>query len=110
MVIHEYQGKQLFALCAMCHGLNSEGSRVGPDLSNLQFRDYASVVQDIVAPSATINPDHVGYTFKLTNGEEIAAVLLEENADSVLIAVAGGTPRTLPKHELVAMTALSVSI
>ncbi|MFO1451065.1 MAG: c-type cytochrome [Opitutaceae bacterium] len=105
-----HKGKQLFALCAMCHGLNSEGSRVGPDLSNLQFRDYASVVQDIVAPSATINPDHVGYTFKLTNGEEIAAVLLEENADSVLIAVAGGTPRTLPKHELVAMTALSVSL
>lgn len=105
-----HKGQQLFALCAMCHGLNSEGSRVGPDLSNLRYRDYASVVQDIVAPSATIHPDHVGYTFKLKGGEELSAVLLEDNADTVLIAVPGGTPRSLPKREIAAMAASPVSL
>ena len=38
------------------------------------------------------------------------AVLLEDNTDAVVLAVPGGAPRTVPKNEVVAMTASPVSL
>ncbi|MBL9189943.1 MAG: c-type cytochrome [Opitutaceae bacterium] len=105
-----HKGKQLFAACAMCHGVNGEGSRVGPDLSNLVHRDYASVVRDIAEPSAAINPDHVAYTITLRSGETQTSVLLEDNADHLLLAVPGSTPKKLPKSDIIRMSASAVSL
>ncbi len=104
------RGKQLFVMCSMCHGLNSEGSRVGPDLSNLVHRDYASVVMDLADPNAAINPDHVAYEFTLKSGEVRTAVLLEDHPDHVLLAVPASTPEKLPKSEIVATKASPVSL
>jgi putative heme-binding domain-containing protein len=105
-----HRGKQLFAACAMCHGLNSEGSRVGPDLSNLVYRDYASVLKDIAEPNAAINPDHVAYAITLNNGETRTSVVLEDNADHVLLAVPAGAPQKLAKREIASMAASPVSL
>src|SRR6185503_13259562 len=56
-------GKRLFfsdkLACAKCHAIRGEGPHVGPDLSNLLHRDYASVRKDLEFPNAAINPDHV---------------------------------------------------
>lgn len=103
-------GKQLFAACAMCHGVNSEGSRVGPDLSNLVHRDYSSVLKDIVEPSAAIHPDHIAYVIALKNGETRTAVLLEDNSDHVLLAMPGAAPEKLPKRAIAMMTASTTSL
>lgn len=49
--------KRLFfgeATCATCHSINEKGKTIGPDLSNLIYRDYNSVLKDIAQPSATI--------------------------------------------------------
>jgi putative heme-binding domain-containing protein len=104
------RGKTLFAMCAMCHGLNSEGSRVGPDLSNLVHRDYASVVKDIVDPSATINPNHVGYVITLKSGDMLASVVLEDNTHTILLATPGGLPRLVPKSDIAEMKPMPVSL
>src|SRR3546814_8574184 len=44
------RGKKLFfgeATCSTCHSIGGEGRSIGPDLSNLVFRDYESVFRDI---------------------------------------------------------------
>src|SRR5690606_26222653 len=49
------RGKKLFfgeAICSNCHAVNGKGKSIGPDLSNLIFRDYKSVMRDIHTPSA----------------------------------------------------------
>lgn len=104
------RGKQMFVLCAMCHGVNNEGSRVGPDLSNLLHRDYASVLKDIAEPSATINPDHVAYVITLKSGEVRTSVLLEDRTDYVLLAVPAGQPEKLAKKEIASMTISPTSL
>ena len=48
------------------------GNRVGPDLDNLVHRDYAGVLRDIVDPSATINPDAIGYHVLLDDGRTVS--------------------------------------
>src|SRR5262245_25784438 len=63
------QGREIFfsdrAACFKCHTVRGEGGKIAPDLSNLIHRDYASVMKDIVQPSAAINPDAVAYNVHL---------------------------------------------
>ena len=72
-------GREVFfsdtAACGKCHRIHGEGGEVGPDLSNLIHRDYASVLKDIRDPSSAINPDHLAYNVELMDGEAITAVL-----------------------------------
>src|SRR5690606_18905300 len=68
------RGKELFfgqAICATCHSIGGKGKSLGPDLSNLVFRDYKSVLRDIQDPSASINPDYVAHTVTLKDNRQL---------------------------------------
>ncbi|WP_158222864.1 c-type cytochrome [Rhodopirellula sp. MGV] len=54
--------------CAKCHTVNGKGGQIGPDLSNLIHRDYASVYRDVTQPSFAINPDYLVSTLLLEDG------------------------------------------
>ncbi len=97
------KGRELFntkAACATCHTIRGEGARVGPDLSNLASRDYASVLKDIEDPSATINPDAVGYIITLREGTAVIGTRVGETADELQIAQPGGVIATLKKSTI----------
>src|ERR1043166_8196743 len=79
------------AICSKCHFIRGQGAHVGPDLSNLVYRDYASVLKDIVEPSAAINPDHVANTIELKDGSESLSGVPAGGDDSkLLLADASG--------------------
>jgi putative heme-binding domain-containing protein len=61
--------------CAKCHTLYGRGGTIGPDLSNLIHRDYASVLRDITHPSFAINPDYLSYSVILTDGRTLSGVV-----------------------------------
>jgi len=86
------RGKALFfgdkLACSKCHAIRGEGSHVGPDLSNLLYRDYASVRKDVEFPNAAINPDHVASLIELTDGDTLTAIIQRE-ADGFLTVVDG---------------------
>jgi putative heme-binding domain-containing protein len=62
------------ANCSACHTLRGKGGKIGPDLSNLVYRDSASILRDIVDPSAVINPDYVPFTVQLKNGRLLSGI------------------------------------
>ncbi|HUR46948.1 MAG TPA: ThuA domain-containing protein [Candidatus Saccharimonadales bacterium] len=107
-------GRRIFfgetAGCAKCHQIRGEGHRVGPDLSNLIHRDYASVLKDIVTPNAAINPDHVAYELEFKDGEALTAVLQRENEDSIVVASAGTLPLRIPKSRIQSLKASAKSL
>jgi putative heme-binding domain-containing protein len=72
----EFFGEQ--AACAKCHTIHRQGGIIGPDLSNLVHRDYASVVRDITSPSFAINPDHLSYVVVLKDGRSLTGVVRPE--------------------------------
>ena len=106
-------GRALFngkAACATCHQLRGEGVRVGPELSNLMHRDYASVLKDIADPNATINPDAVGYTVTLGDGTTAIGTRLAETPEELQIAQPGGAVARIKKSEIKTVEPMSVSL
>ena len=102
-----FRGK---AACSTCHVIRGIGAQVGPDLSNLIHRDYASVLKDIIEPSATINPDAIGYVVTLNDGEEITGTRLGETAGELQIAQAGGKVVTLAKNSIAKSEPMRISL
>ncbi|MEO5960337.1 MAG: c-type cytochrome [Opitutaceae bacterium] len=107
------RGKQVFAgqgACFACHQVRGEGGVIGPDLSNLVHRDYASVLKDIVQPSATINPDRIAYIVDLKDGSSASGIVLEDTPANVVLGDIGGGKRTIAKSNLAGMKASAVSL
>jgi putative heme-binding domain-containing protein len=73
------RGRKLFysepASCFKCHSISGLGGAIGPDLTNLIHRDYASVLRDITQPSFAINPDYIPQTINLKDGRQLAGVI-----------------------------------
>ncbi|MBE0540791.1 MAG: c-type cytochrome [Verrucomicrobia bacterium] len=108
------RGKQVFfgepAACSKCHVVVGEGGRIGPDLSNLIYRDYASVLRDILEPSAAINPDHISYNVELKDGNVESGVMLESNREHIVLGQANGENLTLPRAKVASQKASTVSV
>lgn len=108
------RGRQVFnsapAACSVCHQSRGEGGIIGPELSNLVHRDYASVLKDIVQPSAAINPDRIAYVVELKDGTTTTGMVLEDNAERVVLAEISGTKRTIARVEIAGMKASAISL
>lgn len=61
--------------CSKCHTFRGKGGTVGPDLSNLPKRDYASVLRDITQPSFAINPDYVAQVIVTADGRVLTGTV-----------------------------------
>jgi putative heme-binding domain-containing protein len=108
------RGRQVFfgqqAACAVCHQVKGEGGIIGPELSNLVHRDYASVLKDIVQPSAAINPDRIAYLVELKDGTSAGGMVLDDTVDSVTLGDVTGGKRVVPKSAIASMKASAVSL
>ncbi len=106
------RGKELFfgeATCSNCHSAGGKGKFIGPDLSNLIFRDYKSVLRDISAPSATINPDYLAHTVTL-KGERKLTGMISSKKDSMVIRDIADHKTVVPIKDVLSTTPLSVSL
>jgi putative heme-binding domain-containing protein len=76
------RGREVFfseqAACSKCHAVWGKGGTIGPDLSNLPQRDYASVVRDVTEPSYAINPDYVTQVIQLKDGRVLTGSVRTE--------------------------------
>lgn len=92
------RGRSLFSAeevaCLKCHTLRGHGGRIGPDLSNLPFRDYRSVLRDILEPSATINPDHISYSVAMKDGRVFTGVPV--SSDDRQVVIGDNTGKEIP--------------
>jgi putative heme-binding domain-containing protein len=97
-----HAGRALFfgdAKCATCHVVGREGGNVGPNLSNLVHLNPESVLQDIVEPSARINPDHVSYIVETKSGDTLSGLVRQEQ-DQVVVSEAADKVTTIPRADV----------
>jgi putative heme-binding domain-containing protein len=108
------RGQKLFfseqAACSKCHQVAGVGGKLGPDLSNLIHRDYASVLRDISEPSAAINPDHTAFNIELKDGDVLTGVIMGDAADALTLGNANGQPIRVPKNTVKSVKPASLSL
>lgn len=106
-------GRRLFfgeAACFSCHTVRGEGVAFGPDLTNLIHRDRDSVLHDILAPSATINPDQSGSTVKLKDGTAIDGIVRIAAGPVITLALAGGAEMKIEREKIAAIEPMRASL
>jgi putative heme-binding domain-containing protein len=108
------RGKRIFYSeqpgCFKCHEVAGQGGRIGPDLSNLVYRDYASVLKDIVEPSAAINPDHLAYNVELADGTVETGVIVSDTPEKLVIGQVTGQSIEIPRNKIVRAKPSAVSL
>jgi len=95
--------------CQRCHTIRGEGHHVGPDLSNLIYRDYASVMKDIQQPSAAINPDFLAYNIEFSDGKDLTGVLQTETHDEITVVDGNDHVSLLRKDQIKTMKPSPIS-
>jgi putative heme-binding domain-containing protein len=106
-------GRRVFfgdAGCGTCHTVRGEGIAFGPDLSNLIFRDRESVLQDILNPSATINPDHTGTTVKFKDGAEVNGIPTTINDEKIVLRLPANGELVRPRRDVVSIEPMKNSL
>ncbi len=106
-------GRRLFfgeAACFTCHTLRGEGHAFGPDLGNLTQRDRASVWQDLIQPSATLNPDHLGSVITLRDGAQMSGIVRAGAGGTVSLALPGGARMQWPDDQVARIEPLPASL
>ena len=96
------------AMCSKCHTVYGQGGGIGPDLSNLIHRDYASVLRDIEHPSFAINPDYLSYTVVLKDGRVLSGVV-QSTGDTISVGDSKGGATVLKRADVGEMQPLAVS-
>jgi putative heme-binding domain-containing protein len=108
------RGKKIFFSeqpgCFKCHQAAGVGGKIGPDLSNLIYRDYASVLKDIVEPSAAINPEHLAYNVELTDGGLETGVIVAETPEAITLGQVTGLSLEIARQRIVKVKPSSVSL
>jgi putative heme-binding domain-containing protein len=82
--------------CAKCHRVHEQGGAIGPDLSNLIHRDYASVLRDVTEPDAAINPDYVTYVVTLNDGRVLTGTT-RTDGDRLIVGDVNGRETILAR-------------
>jgi len=107
-------GKRLFfghkLACARCHVIRGEGIALGPDLSNLIHRDYASVHKDIQFPNAALNPDHLASVLELNDGDSVSGILVSDKDNVVKVAMASGLSEVVPRGRVKSIQPAQLSL
>lgn len=97
------RGRKVFfsteANCFQCHRVHGEGGSIGPDLSNLVHRDYASVLRDVTEPSFAINPDYVTYLVVCKDGRVLTGAVRTEG-EKLLIGDEKGKVTEVRRDEI----------
>ncbi|MDY3554272.1 ThuA domain-containing protein [Gemmata sp. JC717] len=107
------RGRKVFfgepAGCSKCHSVHAQGGTIGPDLTNLIHRDYASVLRDIAQPSFALNPDHITSVVTLKDDRVVTGVV-RTNGDKLHIGDRDGKTVTVAKGDVASLKPSPLSV
>jgi putative heme-binding domain-containing protein len=89
------------AQCAKCHRVAGIGSWIGPDLSQVGGKlGKDGLLESLLYPSSAIAHEYVQYDFLLKSGQLITGLIVEENAERVVLKDAEGIRRVIVAREV----------
>ncbi|MBI3758291.1 MAG: dehydrogenase, partial [Deltaproteobacteria bacterium] len=72
-------------LCAPCHVMRGEGTRLGPELTGAGKNGIRYFLQNIIDPNAVIGADFQMTTLETKKGDVVSGLVVNETADAILL-------------------------
>lgn len=105
------RGQEVFRKhCASCHRFNREGVAVGPDLFDIRNQPKEVILLHLVIPEQEIAPNFVNYDCETQDGRSLNGLLARETATSITLRQAQGMEETIPRTQVVRLTASPLSL
>jgi putative membrane-bound dehydrogenase-like protein len=97
-------------LCAQCHTMGTEGSAVGPDLTEIHRKGPETLLSDLFDPNAAVNTEYLGYTIDNQDGDVFAGIVRLETDALVTLRQAGGQDVVIPRSRMATMSSSGLSL
>lgn len=105
------RGREVFRKqCANCHQFGAEGKKLGPDLATADRSNLMHLIGNIVDPSASIRPEFQSQVIETAEGRVLTGVVVEANANEVVVADSKNERVTLPRSRIDSITASPQSL
>ncbi|MBM3845292.1 MAG: c-type cytochrome [Verrucomicrobia bacterium] len=95
--------------CGACHRLNQKGTGAAPDLATLVDRSPERMLTAILDPNRAVEDRYRSYLVVTKTGEEHTGMLVEESANTVVLAAASGAQQILLRSNMERLTTSGVS-
>jgi putative membrane-bound dehydrogenase-like protein len=106
------RGREIFRRvgCAACHRLGAAGAEVGPDLGTVADKPAAQLVESIFDPSRAVEQRFKLTTLVLEDGTVASGIVAAEVPGGIVLRMAGGGERVLPRAGIDEMVTLDKSV
>src|SRR4051812_17304503 len=95
------QGKQVFEKnCATCHEVGGVGHQVGPNLASMVSRGAESVLFNVIAPNAEVDPRFMEYVVATTDGQVLSGVVAGETPTAVTLRAGDNKTTTILRSDI----------
>ena len=104
-------GHEVFKLaCAVCHTLNKEGGKIGPDLTGYERDNLDFILPAIVDPSLAIREEFIGFNIETHDGQAFGGLITEINGQHVVVLDIAGNKHSLARTDVKTMQASHISL
>jgi putative heme-binding domain-containing protein len=104
------RGKQVYVQnCAVCHTIEGEGGKVGPDLTGIGARTRNDLIVEIIDPNRSVEGTYRQWTVE-TKTEILYGRLMSESNTSIEVIDAAGKIYAIPRSEVISLVASDMSV
>lgn len=96
--------------CAACHAPDEQGKLIGPSLSNLSDRSDRRLVESILAPNESCEPNYQTYILRTVDDEILVGTIESEVGETVTLGRADGTRLLVNRRRIAEMKNSGVSL
>ncbi len=97
-------------LCGQCHKIHGEGFDVGPDLTGNGRASFEQLLSNVFDPSLVIGAAYQATTVQTTKGRTLTGLVVEDNAQRVVLKLQGAKLETIPRDEIDEISVSQVSL
>ena len=104
-------GKKAFQEnCMICHTLDGQGGKIGPELTGVGIRPKADILMQILDPNRNVEGTFRLWTAKTKDGDDISGRLMAETATTVDILDLTGVNHVMQRAELKSLSVSELGI
>jgi putative heme-binding domain-containing protein len=105
------KGHELFkTICAVCHTLNGEGAKIGPELTGYERDNLDFMLPAIVDPSLGIREEYTLYNLTTKEGQVLVGFVADTTPQFVTMLDAGGNKTKIAREDIKSLIASPISL